>query len=398
MKTLNETIKLYNHIVWFIKSFKRIPDRLQLSRYMNCETGHINKLLNDLVIQGKLIKDGDKLLVPGRVVKENIIPVKSEIEIPLIIKDVKAKEDLPIILEKEVLKNTNDIKEPLIHDFFNDSSEIEKNKPLKIKDLKSVIIKKNTNEILYFVKNINMSTVFNIIIFLVFIDFCYIGIKYNYYGNLNFKDQTDALTSAIAFMLASIVFFKKSIESFTAKKTVSGKVKHHKILNGLLFFCIYLALFCYNTGTVLQYQFDKDQDKLYSIENVKTISEKNKDQILDKKIKLMEDEIIQIEKEKSRQENILSTLTKEDEKYNFYFWQINGSNGFLKKLEIKKTSLVNLYDEKSKIIENTNIIKTEKKKLLIGKALKVYLFFPAFVIELLASISLVLLFNPSKRK
>lgn len=359
----------------YIKNYKRMPESYILCKYMDCDNEKLNKIIDDLVIQGKLKKEGNKYIIPGRVVKENIELVKKEIEIPVIVKTEKKEElkELPIEINP-------DKKEFILKESPKEILEEEK-------DVKKTIIKKYKT--LKENKKLDMNMVFNIILFAVFIDFCYIGIKYNYYGNLNFKDHLDALTCAIAFMLASIIFFKKAIETLINKKSIC-----------IIYFVIYLLLFCYNTGTVLQYQFDKYQDKLYSVENIKTLSEKNKDVLTDKKIKIIEDELKNIEKEKLRQETILSGLSKEDEKYNFYYWNINRTDrnnpGFIKKIEIKNNELLKLYEDKSRVSEST--VKTEKKKLFSGKLLTVYLFFPAFVIELLASITLVLLFRNKRKK
>lgn len=359
MSVLNKTIKLYNHIIWYVNRYNNSPPTVPyLAKYMQTDEKEVVKLLDDLSKQGKLKRLNNKFSIPAVSKKDN--PVKEDD------KKTDETESVPLSIDSVVSAN-------------------EKKEAIKLKTA-GVQSTKSFHAFPRIKKNLNLPAVFNFIIFAVFLDFVYIGIKYNYYGNLDFKDRIDALTSAAAFMLAAIVFFKKFIEKAKEKKPIA-----------LLYFCIYLCLFAYNTMTVLQYQYEKYQDKLYSQENVENTSKINQSEIITKKISIIEKEIQDIETEKNRQEKILSALTTDDKQYNFYFWQINGSNGFLKKLESKRSALNKLFDEKSNLSKEIKTDKT-KSRLLSGKLLTVYLFFPAFCIELLASISLVLLLESKKNR
>jgi hypothetical protein len=234
----------------------------------------------------------------------------------------------------------------------------------------------------------NLDFIFGIILLTVFIAFLYIGIKSLYLGMTTIKSNTDSMIFAIAFTLISAVFFKKMIECFRLK---------NKMFWFYLFF--YLILSVFNTITFNRYFYQLYQDKLFTTENITAIQDKGKNEINDKKIVMIENEIKGIEKEKIRQENILNNLNKDDEKYSFYYWNINGNNGFIKKLEVKNKELNKLYDEKNKLLSNNKVIEiTQKKELLSNDLMKVYLFFPAFIIEFFISICLVLLLDNFKKK
>lgn len=241
-----------------------------------------------------------------------------------------------------------------------------------------------TNTFQKFVNNINLNFIFKLIIFIVFILFCFIGITYNYYGNLQIKDNhVDALSCAIAFMLISIVFFKMAIDNFRKKK----------IFIGFVFSLIYVCLFCYNTSTVLKYQYEKYQDKMYSTEKVQTKKDNLNLIQLNEEINLIKEELETKKKERNRQEKILLTLKDGDKDYNYYYNNLNGLGKRSLNIEIKNliTKLEDKNKEKYDLINNSNVMESEKKPLFTGWILNIYLFFPSFVIELLASISLVLL-------
>ncbi len=253
------------------------------------------------------------------------------------------------------------------------------------KKTKEISIEEKPEEIKPKVKKpFNLNFIFTIILLFVFIAFLFIGIKSLYLGMLTIKDNVDSMIFAIAFTLISAVFFKKMVENF----------KKSNMFWFYLFFYIILSVF--NTITFNRYFYQLYQDRLFTTENITAIQDKNKNEINDKKILILENEIKNIEKEKNRQENILNSMNKEEKKYNFYYYNVNG---FIKKLESKNKELNKLYDEKTNIMSNNNVILiTQKKELLNNDMMKIYLFFPAFIIEFFISICLVLLLQNKKKE
>ncbi len=261
-----------------------------------------------------------------------------------------------------------------------------KRKFKKIEPTKKEIPKSKLTLFINYISKFNLNFIFTIILFVVFLAFLYIGIKSLYLGMKTIKDSTDSIIFAIAFTLISAVFFKKMVEYFQKKSKMFW-----------FYLSFYIVLTTFNTITFNRYFYQLYQDKLFTTENIIAIQDQSKNVINDKKIKQLENEIIGIEKEKNRQETILNNMTKDDEKYNFYFWNINGNSGFIRKLEIKNKELNKLYDEKNKLLSNNKVIEiTQKKELLNNDMMKVYLFFPAFIIEFFISICLVLLLNKEK--
>lgn len=229
---------------------------------------------------------------------------------------------------------------------------------------------------------------FKIILFFVFLNFCYIGIKYNYIGNLKFKENIDALSSAIAFMFSAIIFFKLSIDAFVNKKFIKF----------VICIFIYILLFVYNTFTILNYQYDKYYDKIYSEKFIKFKKDEEQINLIDMEIKLIENQLNTKNKEKERQEKILFSLDINDKDYLYYFNNLNGLYKNSLNMQIKNLikDLNKKLEEKNKIMQESDILKSKKPKFLTGILLNLYLFFPSFVIELLASITLTLLFYIKK--
>jgi len=260
------------------------------------------------------------------------------------------------------------------------------------KEIKKEELVKNENIIITFLKflksRIDMDLLFKIILFIVFVDFIFIGIKYLYFGMLKYKDNIDALSCAIAFMLIAVVFFKMFFIELQKKNPLC-------IFYGLL----YIIIFLYNTTTLSVYFYEKYQDKLYSQEKIQTKKDNFIFNDLETQIKTIEKEIFSLEEEKNRQMKILIPMEKSDLKYNFYYWNINNKEtGFLAKIEKKNMELNKLKQDRNKLLLNSEIIQTEKKELLPNWLMKIYLFFPAFIIDFLASMSLVLLFQKKKEE
>jgi len=269
--------------------------------------------------------------------------------------------------KKEEEKMSSEIMPEIIPDIFEPELTTSSQKPKEQK-------KKQKNISIMFV-------IFKIIIGLVGIAFIYIGIKYNYYGNLKSKEPIDAFICSFAFMIMAIVAFEVWIFFWIKKNGLSW-----------LFLFLYLLLFVFNTATILYYQYDKYQDKnIYSKSMIQTKKDNVQLNNIDDNIKTLNDELTSLKTERDRQRQILSVTDKDDKQYAFYYWNLNGKNGFENKIIEKDNELQKLKNNKLTLLNNSDIIINEKKELFSGTLLMIYFFIPSFTIELLASICLALL-------
>jgi hypothetical protein len=196
---------------------------------------------------------------------------------------------------------------------------------------------------------------FKVIIFICFLIFYYLGVKNNYIGFLKSKSKLDALISAIGFFSFSIVMLECFI--FYLKK----KIKY-------LFLIVFIVMFSTNFLTILDGQYSSIKKK-DNIDNnyVNVLYEKKKN--IELKIKNFQDELNR-QKEKPLTKNtdwFIRRLTFDD----------------IPNAQIELDNIIN---------EIAGVVKVEKT-IMDNKYLIMFRFIVvSFAMELIASISLALLF------
>jgi hypothetical protein len=249
---------------------------------------------------------------------------------------------------------------------------------------------------------------FQFIIFTVFIAFVYISVKYIYNGNLRFLGNTehfDATISAYGFSLCAIVFFDMAILYLIKERKRNKRNRNYSKV--ILFFFLWIMLFVFNVATILYYKYYVYQDRISnSTENIQQGKDKNKYADLKDKISELKKDRARLEKEYDRQIKILESMKEDDKEYAFYYWNIHNPinvkrPGLLALLDKNKNDYDNAIELKGSMENNSTVLNTNKKELFSGTVLIVYLFFPSFIYELLASICMALLlfmnWNDTKR-
>ena len=267
--------------------------------------------------------------------------------------------------------------------YIESIQEEQKENTHKVEDIIMPAKKQNNKKNIDNKYNNIMFPVFKAVILLVGLAFIYIGIKYNYYGNLKNKDLSDSFICAFAFMLMAIICFEIWLFYFQKKKKISW-----------FFLFLYLLLFTYNTGTIMYYQYEKYQEKnVFSKEKIKTKKDLSLYNNIKNQISITERKQKDLQDERDRQFKILNTLDQSDDskKYSFYFWNIRGKKGLDEQIDNINLEIKKLRENMLNIESNSKIIENEKKELFTGWMLLVYLFLPSFTIEFLASICLALL-------
>src|SRR4030042_1730067 len=106
--------------------------------------------------------------------------------------------------------------------YIESIQEEQKENTHKVEDIIMPAKKQNNKKNIDNKYNNIMFPVFKAVILLVGLAFIYIGIKYNYYGNLKNKDLSDSFICAFAFMLMAIICFEIWYSISKRKKRYHG--------------------------------------------------------------------------------------------------------------------------------------------------------------------------------
>jgi hypothetical protein len=252
-------------------------------------------------------------------------------------------------------------------------------KPEIIKEPVKEITKENLPVIKGNKFKIDKILAFKIIIFVVFIAFLYLGIKYNFISFYQTKDFYDALISAIGFFVFSIVSFECFILFIINKKYILS----------LAFLLIFIVIFISNFITILESQFEKYQD--YTFSDTKITQDNNS--ILYKEYQKQEKEFeIELDNRIEERNKLNIDIKNKWTVWNITNKQIPDIQNKLKEIRVKKENILlnNTIVEKKKITIYeliADLFKTETNNIQF-----ILLIFRALTIDLIASISLALIF------
>jgi len=335
--------KIYDKIIDYKNKWSSFPTVNFLSHCFRITENDMKSYLVELQKENLLIFDNGKIqgMVKNDVTDINVV---SKIETPIIKNDV-AEVDFGNISEKPIeiikpveIKVSDNTKIKLNELRKKTAIDLEK-KPIEIKKFKL------PSKVFYF----------KIIIFICFVIFYYMGVKNNFIGFLKHKNNFDALISAIGFFSFSIVMLECFL--FFIRKKIKW-----------LFISLFLIMFSSNFFTILDGQ----------IENYNKLnSEKN---YIDE-IEIIKSENKNLEMQLS---NFQNELERQKEKKSEWF--------------IRRLTFDDIPEVQNKIINNNKKIieltKTTKKQTIIDNIwIQSFRFIiTSFAMELIASISLALLF------
>lgn len=233
---------------------------------------------------------------------------------------------------------------------------------------------------------INKIIVFKVLISIILIAFVYIGIEYNYIAFRLTKSFFNALISAIGFFVFGIISFECFILFI---------IRKNYLLSSLFFF-LFLIIFLNNFLNIMSGQFEKYQECLFSQEKIELNNNKELYNLYEKQEKELETELNnRLSERRTLQEQIKNDFDNKNLKWQE--WTVTN-----KKIPEIENKLKDVRDKKEKLLSSNQITKETKITIydFLSKILKtppniiqfIHLVFPSFILDIISSISLALVF------
>lgn len=374
--------KLFGHIQGYVKMYKQYPSRKYLASTFGQSEQEVTAMCKELVQEGKLQEENGTFYIPGMKTLEELQGKTSNIVAPV-------QQDKPIITGDPAEpinqdKPDNSLDSPTMKQDVFSVPEMPENETQANTGYPHVVEPRKYRKRTHSTSNKYnrvMFAIFKVVIFFVGVAFIYIGIKYNYHGNMLLNpDPIDAYIRSFAFMLVSIIFFEMWLFFWGKRKHICW-----------IFLFGYIVLFLFNTGTILYYQYDKFQDhNTFSATKIQNKRDQSRLDYLTKTIADLESKQKNFQDKRELTSSILKKIDESDDRYHFNVTR-NTLTSIDNELDKVTASLQKSREEKSKLESVTDIYTDEKKPLFSGWVLIFYLFLPSFAIELLASTCLALL-------